>query len=78
MRSIFKTSTSIFFASLLAASALTVSGAHAEQMNGGLMKPTPIDNGNGGWTPPGPDGPQVGPKRVSTEDRKGRPNCSAR
>jgi hypothetical protein len=78
MRPMLKTSTSIFFASLLAAFALTISGAYAEQMNGGLMKPIPVDTGNGGWTPPSPDRPPVGPKHVSSEDRKGRPNCASR
>lgn len=71
MRNTFKTS--MFLASLLAASALTVSAVRAEPMNGGVMKNTiQVDDGKGGWKPyVPPPKPPAGPTGVSVVNDKG-------
>jgi hypothetical protein len=71
MRNTFKTT--IFLASFLAVSALTVSAVHAEPMNGGVMKSSiQVDDGNGGWKPyVPPPKPPAGPSGISVVDDKG-------
>jgi hypothetical protein len=70
MRNTFKIS--ILAASLIAASALTFSGACAEPMNGGVMRSTiQVDDGRGGWKPYVPNKPPAGPTGVSVGDGQG-------